>query len=494
MSGEAFKLGVRPIEVVDKLPTPEEVFGVPKITTSNLITKVLGPAMIALGAAIGSGEWLMGPSVAALYGLGLFWLVIIGCFLQTVFNISFCRVTLATGEPAIVYFTRVKPGPILWGWIILIVVWGQLVWPGWASAAATGLGSIILGRIPTAADATFVRLLGIVLFIICLIICMVGYKIERTLEIVMWAMMIFVFVSLLFIIAPLCVTGEAISEMGRGIVSFGYIPKGVDIFLLAGWWAYIAYATGNNFVMSNFYRDKGYGMSYLVGYIPAVIGGKKVPVSPVGKTFNISPENLATWRRWMRLLRYDQWGIFFVGGVIGMFLPSLIVRSLVPVGTKLPAWGIAAHVATQFAAKVGPWGFYYICLIGFLILFSTQLQVVDVLMRNTVDLAWSVSEAVRRIAKGDIRVLYYSLFIVYIIWACIAFWLEQPLVLLLLGANAANLGGVFSVPLTMYMNRQLPKELRPAAWEYVILVIFWFSCIFFFTAMILGQVFGIKIF
>jgi len=91
-------------------------------------------------------------------------------------------------------------------------------------------------------------------------------------------------------------------------------------------------------------------------------------------------------------------------------------------------------------------------------------------------------------------VLYYSLFIVYIIWACIAFWLEQPLVLLLLGANAANLGGVFSVPLTMYMNRQLPKELRPAVWEYVILVIFWFSCIFFFTAMILGQVFRIKIF
>jgi len=27
MSGETFKLGIRPIEVVDKLPTPEEVFG-----------------------------------------------------------------------------------------------------------------------------------------------------------------------------------------------------------------------------------------------------------------------------------------------------------------------------------------------------------------------------------------------------------------------------------------------------------------------------------
>jgi len=237
---------------------------------------------------------------------------------------------------------------------------------------------------------------------------MVGYKIERTLEIVMWAMMIFVFVSLLFIVAPLCVTGEAISEMTRGIVSFGYIPKGVDIFLLAGWWAYIAYATGNNFVMSNFYRDKGYGMSYLVGYIPAVIGGKKVPVSPAGKTFKISPENLATWRRWMKILHYDQWGIFFVGGVIGMFLPSLIVRSLVPIGTKLPAWGIAAHVATQFATKVGSWGFYYICIIGFIILFSTQLQVVDVLMRNTVDLAWSVSEAARRIAKGALWLNFES--------------------------------------------------------------------------------------
>lgn len=59
-----------------------------------MITKIMGPAMIALGAAIGSGEWLMGPAVAVLYGMGLFWLVWVGCFLQTIANIGWFRITM----------------------------------------------------------------------------------------------------------------------------------------------------------------------------------------------------------------------------------------------------------------------------------------------------------------------------------------------------------------------------------------------------------------
>jgi hypothetical protein len=35
-------MGTRPIEVVSRLPTPEEVMKIPRITTRALLTKVLG--------------------------------------------------------------------------------------------------------------------------------------------------------------------------------------------------------------------------------------------------------------------------------------------------------------------------------------------------------------------------------------------------------------------------------------------------------------------
>lgn len=38
----------------------------------------------------------------------------------------------------------------------------------------------------------------------------------------------------------------------------------------------------------NYYRDAGYGMGHRAGYIPAVIGGKKMSVSPLGKIFKMT--------------------------------------------------------------------------------------------------------------------------------------------------------------------------------------------------------------
>lgn len=157
-------------------------------------------------------------------------------------------------------------------------------------ASATGLFVLTFGRLAAPGEADLVRIFGVGFFILCLLIVLFGWKIERTLEYFFWASTIFQMAVLLFIFVAIAVTGEALSELGRGFVSFGYIPKGIDIFLLAGWWAYIAYASGQNYIISNFYRDKGYAMGHVVGYIPAMIGGKKVPVSPRGKTFKISPK------------------------------------------------------------------------------------------------------------------------------------------------------------------------------------------------------------
>ncbi|HEX6379750.1 MAG TPA: hypothetical protein VF180_00760, partial [Acidimicrobiia bacterium] len=59
-TGRTYQLGVSqpPLEVTD-LPTPEEVWRVPKFGRKEAFKYAVGPSFIALGAAIGSGEWLL---------------------------------------------------------------------------------------------------------------------------------------------------------------------------------------------------------------------------------------------------------------------------------------------------------------------------------------------------------------------------------------------------------------------------------------------------
>jgi len=493
-SEERVMFGAKPIRVIDKLPTPEEVFKIPKLTWSTIMTKVLGPAAIPLGMAIGSGEWLMGPSVAAAYGLGLFWLVWVGMIQQTVYNCWWARMVVMTGEPINVLLARVPPRDF-WSTLSMIFSFLRMFWPGWAAAAATGAVAIALGRIPGAAEAELVRWTGVVLFLICAFLVSIGGKIESTLETVMKAIVIVILVLLLFIVAPLTITAETLAEAAKGMVSIGYIPKGVDILLFAGWYAYIGDAAAANADGSGYWRDKGYGTGSVVGYIPAVIGGKKVVLSPLGAIFKLTPENLRIWKTWERLAYLDQWIIFFIGGMFGMMLPAMIVASLVPVGTKLPAWGIAAHVSNEFATKVGPWGYYMIALIGFLILFSTQAGVVDRLTRILTDVSWNSVGRLREWARGDVRRIYYLLLSIYLIFGCFAMWTAAPLIILLIAANIVHFYGLWLIPILTYIDRKLlPKELRAPIWMPIISWTMWVFHLFFAIALTLYYGFGIAIF
>ncbi|MEM1898512.1 MAG: Nramp family divalent metal transporter [Sulfolobales archaeon] len=495
MTSSEAMLGVKPIKVVDKLPSPEEVFNVPKLTWGNMITKVLGPAAIALGMAIGSGEWLMGPAVAAAYGTGLFWLIWVGMILQTVYNCWWARMVVMTGEPINVLLARIPPKN-LWSSLGAIFSFLRMFWPGWAAGAATGLMAIILGRLPGVAEAELVRWAGVALFLLCAFLISIGGKIEATLEIVMKILVIFVLGALIFILIPLSVTPEALAASIQGSISIGYIPEGVDILLFAGWFAYIGDACAANADGSGYWRDKGYGTGSVVGFIPAVVGGKKIALSPLGAIFRITPENLAVWKRWERITYLDQWLIFFIGGILGMYLPSILVVSLVPPGTMLPAWGIAAHVANEFAARVGgAWGYYLVAVVGFAVLLSTQLGVMDRLTRVVTDVAWTTSEAIRKFARGDVRRFYYPFLVAYLVFGCAAMWLTAPLILLLIAANIVHFYGLWLIPALTYIDRKLlPKELRSPIWMVIVSWILWAFHLVLGIALLLYYGFGIKVF
>ncbi|MEM2543254.1 MAG: Nramp family divalent metal transporter, partial [Candidatus Korarchaeum sp.] len=172
-----------PEEVVEKIPTPEEVFKVPKLTWGKKVTALWGSALIALGTSIGSGEFLLGPTMAIKVGLGLFWLIWIGSILQTLYIYSFTKFAIATGETPITTFFRIG----VWAAVLgAIGVFLSFVWGGWAMSSATALVGGLLGKMPGAAEKPLVVAAGVTLLVLTFVILSLGRRVARTLEIFNW--------------------------------------------------------------------------------------------------------------------------------------------------------------------------------------------------------------------------------------------------------------------------------------------------------------------
>jgi hypothetical protein len=291
-------------------------------------------------------------------------------------------------------------------------------------------------------------------------------------------------------IVPARVWGEGLV----GFVSFGYWPKGVDLLLLGALVGYSAYGGFGNNAITNWYRDKGYGMGGKIGYIPAAIGGKVIHVSPHGKVALPTEKNLSSWKGWWKLLNIDQFGVFYFGAMIGMFLPGILYVAVIPRGTTLPSWGIAASSASGLIAQLGNFGWFLALFFGFWILYSTAISNVDLVVRQSTDMLWFASEKIRKRAKQDIRWIYYLLLIVFVIWGSLFMNITLPLIIFAVSANIANFTMALSAVLTIRLNRKfLPKEYRPKLWRELLLVanliFFGFFFSIFFTVKIIGYVF-----
>jgi hypothetical protein len=253
--------------------------------------------------------------------------------------------------------------------------------------------------------------------------------------------------------------------------SFQFVPAGADFFLLG---AFAAYAGGGgvaNLTLSNWARDKGYGMSSSVGFIPAAVGGKKVALAHSGATFEANAESLARWRGWWRIIRVDQWGVFFTGAILGMALPALLYVTFVPAGTDIRGLGIAAALAQAVATQKGAIFGGVIAILGVWILFKAQLDILEGMTRAVTDILWTGSARIRAWRGGDVRVVYYSVLVVISLWGILALRLTQPIILLALSANMAGIVFIISSLHLLYINtRLLPVALRPPLWRRLALV------------------------
>lgn len=474
---------------VSELPPPPN-------TKGFRILGIIGPGAIILGASIGSGEWLLGPAAFVKYGLALLWVTSVAVVLQTIFNTELIRYTMYTGEPVVTGFMRTKPGSTFWAITYAALYFLQTGWPAWAGAAAGAIFFLFEGRVAESSDATIIHRIGVGTFLVCvLVLVFSGKRIERTLEILNWILIVFI-LGTLTVLCVMYAGGSNWLAAGAGFFGyelrdghFNFIPAGVDWFLIGAFAAYSGMGGVGNLTVSNYARDKGYGMGQKSGYIPAAVGGHKVKLAHIGSIFRPDTESLERWRGWWRIISIDQWGVFFIGAILGMGLPAILYTTMIEPGREIRGLGVAAELANAMASRGGQALTLVLAVMSVWVLFKTQLDLLEGMTRAVTDILWSGSRALRNWRGGDVRVIYYSVLAAVVVWAIIALSLTQPIILLQVSANMAGVAFVISSIHILYVNMKfLPPELRPPVWRRVALVLMSVFYAFFVYLWLMGGI------
>ena len=248
----------------------------------------------------------------------------------------------------------------------------------------------------------------------------------------------------------------------RYLFAHGQLPD-LDWALLA---AFVSIAGAGGFansLLSNYARDKGWGMGARMGAIPSAVGGGRVTLSHVGQVFPLHQANLVRWRGWIRHIVRDQAGIWMICSFLGMALPCMVslrfIRHAPVVGDRVAA--MIAGAMTQQYADYGQLLWVITLFCGFVVLGPGQLFAADMIARLWTDLTWVSSKRAQRLQGNQVKYIYYGILTVYGLWGLSSLAFLDPLQIAKVGAGLGNVALAFTAFHTFYVNRVLlPPPVR----------------------------------
>jgi hypothetical protein len=320
-----------------------------------------------------------------------------------------------------------------------------------------------MGRMPGAPDQATQAWIASGLIVAVVLVLSFGGTIERMLEYFAWTMLGIVFLFLIVVnvaFVPLSHWGQTFT----GFFTLSGLSDPIDWGLIGALAATAGSGGIGNLTVTNWVRDKGFGMGSKVGAIPSAVGGHAIQLSHVGAVFPATSANLARWREWLRYVHADQiwvWGLFCF---LGMFLNVNLATAIIPHGTDLQGLAAGAYQA-EYLSKIWA-GFWFLTLFnGFWILFKTQLGNTDILVRTLTDALW-MSSASARASKRGIRAIYYGILLIFSIWGVFVIRSASPFQLFKILANMAGIVlAIAGLQIFLVNRRFLPPGVRPQPWR-----------------------------
>jgi hypothetical protein len=454
--------GERATELPDKYLPAVEYRDLPE---AQGLRKYMGASVILLATALGSGELILWPYITTQVGIALVWLSVLGITVQFFLNMEIERYTLVTGETAVTGFTR------LWlGWGIIFILGAILpnTFPGWASSASSvftfifGLGE---GTVPIVAT---IFLIAIAL---SLTLSPVVYQVLEKIQAVL------VTIILVFIVVAIVIATDAsawagtITKAPSGLAGMpGYLSE-LGAATILGAIAFAGAGGANNLVQSNYVRDKGMGMGIHIPNIVSPITGEEEAAPSLGYVPPSTDENERRFKAWWRVANQEQLITFWFIGALLLVALSVLVFSTIGVqeniGTDLAFFEEEGNALGQ---KIAPWFEEFFYVAGFVMLFSTNIGVMDYVARLTGD-----SLKVTFLKESEFwseSKIYATVVWIMAIGGSILIWTGiEPIILLVLASTGGGFVMAFYSVLLILLNRRvLPEFAKLKGWRVPIMV------------------------
>lgn len=423
------------------------------------LLRTIGPSFILLGLALGSGELILWPFLAANWGLGLLWGGLLGISLQFVLNTETMRYSLAWGESVFMGFRRISILIPLWYIISTFIPWSL---PGFSSATSEILASLF-PWVPEQAVA-----LG--LLILTGLIISSGKSLVKTMELFQKSIILLGLPFILLLTVWLTNQQDWLEFMwglvGKGSTVDGttwwFFPEGVGLASFLGAFAYAGAGGNLNLAQSYYIKEKGFGMGKYAGKITSLFSAGKKAVTLEGQIFADTSSNRKQWQKWWRLVNQEHFIVFWGLGFLMISVLSVLAKATVYGAEVEEGLSFIYAESAVIAQRTIPFFGTAFLLVAALMLFSTQVGVL---------------ESSSRIISENILLLFYkkgrkfdiSKWFYLALWGQISlgvliylFGFQEPRFLLTLSAVLNAVGMMSSFVFIYFLNKKmLRKELQP---------------------------------
>jgi hypothetical protein len=424
------------------------------------VIAALGPGVVFMALAQGSGELIWWPYIVAKYGLSFLFLLLPACLLQFPVVYEIGRYTMLTGESIFQGFFRIHRWLALLLWILMTL---SFLWFG-AFAAAGGTSLAALTDIPSGwsqrGQTLFWAYLSIAVFLSAILLSSVIY---RVLERFMWGVAVVTLVGLIWASAHPEVLKVLPSFLKGLFVPQWPMPRpweqadatklltAVTFAGLGGFWTLF---------YSYWIRDKGIGMAHYMGRITGPVTGKPEAI-PASGFVPGEDEGLAHIAPWKRFLAWDI-SIGVGGNLLTTLMTCLLAYALLyPKGLLPDHYEIAVVQSRFFEVSWGWIGRVIFLVVAAAFLSDTWLATVDAVSRIHTDCVYRLFPRARVI---PVRSWYLFFLLILTAVTSITMLLHEPGPLILLSAVIGFVGTVvFSVALIFLNYVYLPRHLPPAA-------------------------------
>jgi hypothetical protein len=442
------------------------------------LRRMVGPGVVAVGVGLAAGEIILWPYLTSIAGLGLLWLAIVTVAVQALINMEIERYTLATGQTVVAGVSRWWRG---WGIAICLAGAFQYVWPGWATSGSTVATFLIGGGDPVLISVGALVVIGVLLSA-----SKVVYRTVERVETAKVLLTLFLLVVVGLVVVSASTWGEGAVQ---AVTGFGRIPDGVTFTLLLSAIGAAGAGGVHNLVLSNWIRDKRYGMGAHVPRLVSPITGREEASGADRYSFEETPANLDRWRTWWRRANIEHAVSFLAIGVVTIGVMCLLAYETLYGRAGLDNSPAFLQIQGQVLAdRVGGWLRVLFFAVAAVSLWAAAMGLLDIIGRVTSDFLR------RTYLAGSTRWSEPRLYLA-VVWAEIVLGsaillagFDQPIALLLVSTCAASVVTLVYAMLLIRLNtRDLPGSVRLRGWRLVGMAVAVGFYGFFAAAMVVTQ-------